>query len=250
MPALAVDLVDRKVAVITTAGGTVTALAAKAATTTISIVFVTGADSVENGLAASLSRPGGNATDVGMFTVVLEAKKLELLHEIIPKAKIIAMFVNPNSPFADTQSRNVLAAASAIGQQVHVLYVRTESDFETAFAALIEKRASALVVGSDPFFDGNRDKLIALAARHAMPAIYDRRELAAAGGLVSYGASFADAHRRAGVYVGRILKGANPGELPVQQPTKFELVINLKTAKALGLDVPLQLQQLADEVIE
>ena len=160
------------------------------------------------------------------------------------------MFVNPNSPFADTQSRNVLAAASAIGQQVHVLYVRTESDFETAFAALIEKRASALVVGSDPFFDGNRDKLIALAARHAMPAIYDRRELAAAGGLVSYGASFADAHRRAGVYVGRILKGANPGELPVQQPTKFELVINLKTAKALGLDVPLQLQQLADEVIE
>jgi putative ABC transport system substrate-binding protein len=205
LPALAVDLVDRKVAVITTAGGTVTALAAKAATTTIPIVFVTGADPVENGLVASLSRPGGNATGVGMFTVVLEAKKLELLHEIIPTAKIIAMFVNPNSPLADTQSRNILAAASAIGQQVHVLYVRTESDFETAFAALIEKRASALVVGSDPFFDGNRDKLIALAARHAMPAIYDRRELAAAGGLMSYGASFADAHRRA-----RCLRGPHP----------------------------------------
>ena len=173
-----------------------------------------------------------------------------MLHEIIPKAKIIAMFVNPNSPFADTQSRNVLAAASAIGQQVHVLYVRTESDFETAFAALIEKRASALVVGSDPFFDGNRDKLIALAARHAMPAIYDRRELAAAGGLVSYGASFADAHRRAGVYVGRILKGANPGELPIQQPTQFALIVNLKTASAMGLSIPRSILVRADEIVQ
>ncbi len=250
LPALAADLVDRKVAVITTGGGTVSAKAAIAATTTIPIVFVTGADPVENRLVASLSRPGGNATGVGLFTVVLEAKKLELLHELMPKAKIFTMLVNPNSPFAETQTKNIQAAARAIGQQVHVLYARTASDIDTAFSDLAQLESVALVVGSDPFFDSNRDRLVALAADRRVPAIYDRREIAAAGGLVSYGASFTDAHRHAGIYAGRILKGAKPGDLPVMQPTKFELVINLRTAKALGLDVPFHLQQRADEVIE
>jgi len=250
LPALAADLVSRKVSVITTAGGTVTAIAAKKATSAIPIVFVTGADPVENGLVTSLSHPGGNATGVGMFTVILEAKKLELLYEVVPKAGVIAMLVNPNSPFTNSQSRNILAAASVTGQQVHIVSVRTESDFDAAFAVIVAQGASALVVGSDPFFDGNRNTLVRLAARYAIPAIYDRREIAAAGGLMSYGASFPHAHRQAGVYVGRILKGAKPAELPVQQPTKFEFVINLKTAKALGLEIPPTLLARADEVIE
>jgi putative ABC transport system substrate-binding protein len=159
-----------------------------------------------------------------MFTVVLEAKKLELLHDLIPKAKVIAMLVNPNSPFAQTQSKNIQAAANAVGQRVNVLQVRTESDLDTAFETLAQEGVGALIVGSDPFFDGIRDRLVALAARYAVPAIYDRRELPAAGGLMSYGASFVDAHRQAGVYAGRILKGEKPADLPVMQPTKFDLV--------------------------
>jgi putative ABC transport system substrate-binding protein len=250
LPALAADLVNRQVALITTAGGTVTAIAAKAATTTIPIVFVTGADPVENGLVASLSRPGGNATGVGLFTVVLEAKKLELLHELIPKTKVIAMLVNPSSPFAETQTRNIQAAASTIGQRVEMLHARTEGELDAAFATLVQLGADALVVGSDPLFDNSRERLVALAARHAVPAIYDRRELAAAGGLMSYGASFVDAHRQAGIYAGRILKGAKPADLPVVQPTKFELVINVKTAKALGITFPQSFHLRADEMIE
>jgi putative tryptophan/tyrosine transport system substrate-binding protein len=185
-----------------------------------------------------------------MFTVILEAKKLELLHEIVPKAGVVAMLVNPNSPFTNTQSRNILAAGGITGQRVHIVSVLTESDFDAAFAAIVAQGAGALVVGSDPFFDGNRNRLVELAARYAIPAIYDRREIAAAGGLMSYGASFPHAHRQAGIYVGRILKGAKPAELPVQQPTKFEFVINLKTAKALGLDISPMFLARADEVIE
>jgi ABC-type uncharacterized transport system substrate-binding protein len=177
LPALAADLVGRKVSVITTAGGTVTAIAAKKATSAIPIVFVTGADPVENGLVTSLSHPGGNATGVGMFTVILEAKKLELLHEIVPKAGVVAMLVNPNSPFTKTQSHNILAAAGITGQRVHIVSVLTESDFDAAFATIVAQGASALVVGSDPFFDGNRNRLVGLAARYAIPAIYDRRAM-------------------------------------------------------------------------
>jgi ABC-type uncharacterized transport system substrate-binding protein len=250
LPALAADLVGRRVALISTGGGTVSALAAKAATATIPIVFVTGADPVETGLVASLNRPGGNVTGVGVSTVTLEAKKLEFLRDSVPRIKSIAMILNPTNAVSATQLIALQVAANTIGLQTHVLHVQIASDLDTAFAALVQRGADALIVASEPFFDSNRDRLVALAARYSMPAIYDRRELVVAGGLMSYGASFADAHRQAGVYAGRILKGEKASDLPVTLPTKFELVVNLKAAKAIDLTIPETFLVRADEVIE
>jgi putative ABC transport system substrate-binding protein len=250
LPALAAELVGRKVDVIVAQGGNLPALAAKSATSTIPIVFASGGDPVGDGLVASLARPGGNLTGVSFLGAELNPKRLELLSELVPQAGVIALLVNPNFSSAERIMRDVQEAARAKGVQLPILKAGTESEIDAAFAILVQLHAGALVVSGDPFYSSRRDQLVALASRHAVPAIYDFRVFPASGGLISYGASLTSAYRQVGIYVGKILKGAKPADLPVQQPTEFELVINLKTAKALGLTVPHSLLGRADEVIE
>jgi putative ABC transport system substrate-binding protein len=250
LPAMAADLVRHQVALVAVLGGGAGAFAAKAATRTIPIVFVVGVDPVESGLVPSLRRPGGNITGVSLFSGELEAKRLELLHELIPAAAVIGLLVNPNFPGSDVQLRDAQKAARTLGLQLIVASASSEREFDTAFATLVHQRAGALVVGADAFFLGLRDQIVALAGRHALPTIYAQREYAAAGGLMSYGTALASAFREQGRYVGRILKGEKPADLPVQQSTTVELIINLKTAKTLGLGFPLSLLGRADEVIE
>jgi ABC-type uncharacterized transport system substrate-binding protein len=247
---LAGDVIGRRVAVIVTTGGGAAALAAYAATTTIPIVFVNGVDPVSSGLVVSLNRPGGNATGVYIFQQVLEGKRLGLLRELVPSAASIAVLLNPTNANFQTQLRGVQDAARDLGQQVSILSANTEREIDVAFATVAQSGARALLVGSDPFFSSERDQVIALAARYAIPAIYEGREFATAGGLASYGTSLADAYRQAALYAGRILKGEKPADLPIVQPTKFEFVINLKTAKTLGLDVSPGLAASADEIVE
>jgi putative ABC transport system substrate-binding protein len=249
LPALAADLVGRKVDLIM-ATSPPSALAAKSATSTIPIVFRSGADPVGDGLVASLARPGGNLTGVSFIADELTAKRLELLSELVPRAGVIALLMNPNNATAERVIRDVQEAARTKGLQLHVLKASSESEIDTAFASLVQLHAGALVVGADPFLSGRREQLVALASRRAVPSIYAWREFAASGGLISYGPSLTSAFRLVGHYVGKVLKGAKPADLPVQQPTTLELVINLKTAKALGLTIPPSLLQRADQVIE
>jgi len=250
LTAYAVELVRRAVTVIVTAGGDPAAQAAKAATATIPIVFVSGSDPVKVGLVASLNRPGGNITGVHMLILGLGAKRLGLLHELMPAANPVGILVNPNFADALTQLRDVEDAAQSLGLKLVVQKAGTEFEFETAFADLARQKAGAILVIADPFFTSQRVEIAALAARYAMPAVFELREYAAAGGLMSYGPDLADGYRQGGVYAGKILKGQKPAELPVEQPAKLGLVINLKTAKALGLQIPDKLLALADEVIE
>jgi putative tryptophan/tyrosine transport system substrate-binding protein len=249
LPALAADLAGRKVDVIA-AFGPPSAHAAKDATSTIPIVFTDGGDSVERGLVASLARPGGNLTGVSFLTTELTAKRLELLSELVSQATVIALLVNPDNATAAGMTSNAQKAARTKGMQLPIVKASTESEIDAAFASLAQLHAGALVVGADPFFTGRHDQFVELASRHAVPAIFPLREFVDAGGLISYGANLASIFRQIGTYTGKILKGAKPADLPVQQPTTFELVINLKTAKALGLTVPQALLARADEVIE
>ena len=249
LSALAADLVRQRCVVII-AGGVNAAFAAKAATATIPIIFATGVDPLRSGLVGSLNRPGGNITGVFSVSASVEGKQLGLLREVVPTAAVIGMLVNPTSPGSERQERETQAAAQALGQQLHVFKASGERDIDNVFATLTQYRIGALLIAANALFTGQRDQLVALAARHAMPVLHYTREFAEAGGLMSYGSSLTDAYRQVGVYVGRVLKGEKPADLPIIQSSTFELVINLKTAKTLGLTVPYGLLNAADEVIE
>ncbi|MGB9020219.1 MAG: ABC transporter substrate-binding protein [Pseudolabrys sp.] len=249
LPEFMADLIKRKVAVIM-AGGPPAALAAKAATSTIPVVFTTGDNPVQTGLVTSLGRPGGNVTGVHVLFTELESKKLGLLRDVAPKADVVAALVNQTRSVATSQTAELQAAAQKFGQRIQIINAATEQDLEPAFASMVQLKVGALLVGSDPFFNAVRDQIVSLAARHAIPAIYEQRSFVAAGGLMSYGTNLADAYRQAGSYTGRILKGEKPADMPVVQATKFELVLNLKTAKALSLNIPTGLLTIADEMIE
>ena len=250
LPALVADLVGRKVDMIVTAGGPPPAVAAKRATSTIPILFTAVGDPIGAGLVASLARPGGNVTGFSILVVELNPKRLELLSQLLPEARVVALLVNPKNPSSERVISDVQEAAHTKGMQLPILKAASESEIDAAFASLVQMQVGALVVGSDPFFNSRREQLVALASHHSVPAIYEWREFAAQGGLISYGPSLTSVNRQAGTYAGRILKGEKPADLPVQQPTKFELVVNLKTAKALGLTVPQSILARADEVIE
>jgi putative ABC transport system substrate-binding protein len=249
LPVLAADLVRRPVAAIL-ANGPPSVVAAKAATSTIPIVFTMGEDPVKEGLVASMNRPGGNVTGFSTFTNQLFAKRLGLLKDTVPAATVMALLVNPNNPNAEPDTKEAEVAAAALGRQLAVFAARNEGDFEPVFAAIVQRRIGALCIGADGVFRARAEQLVALAARHRIPTIYDRRDFPDGGGLMSYGANYVDAWRSAGIYVGRILKGEKPADLPVQQATKFEFVINLKTAKAFGLEIPAGVLAIVDEVIE
>jgi putative ABC transport system substrate-binding protein len=250
LPELAADLIARQVNVLAATGGDESGLAAKSVASTTPIVFQMGSDPVRLGLVASLNRPGGRITGSTLLTTELAPKRLELLHELIPKATSVAMLVNPTDPSAELQARELQEAARAVGMQAHVLRASKDTDIEPAFTSILEHSDNALIVQTDPFFTSRRDRLVSLANQHSIPAMYGFREFAEVGGLISYGAELGDVFRHTGIYAGRILQGEEPANLPILQPTKFDLVINLKTAKALGITVPLTLQVAADEVIE
>jgi putative tryptophan/tyrosine transport system substrate-binding protein len=250
LPELAADLVRRQVAVIVTIQGTMSALSAKAATSTIPIVFSIGSDPVKTGLVTSFNRPGGNLTGVSFLSNLLGAKRLELLRQVVPNLRSIGNLANPTNPNSEAEVEDVRAAVGALGLELHVANASKENDIDIAFATFVRQRVDAILVNADAFYFGRRDQIVALAAQHALPAIHQLREFTIAGGLLSYGTSITGAFRTAGVYAGRILRGEKPADLPVMRPTKFELVINLKTAKALGLTIPETLLATADEVIQ
>jgi putative ABC transport system substrate-binding protein len=250
LPALAADLIASQAAVVVASGGTVAAQAAKAATATVPVIFVIGADPVKWGLVASLNRPGGNVTGVSFLLDALVPKRLEVLRELIPTGTSIGILANLKNPNAESDINDIRAAAKSFGQEIHVVAAGSEQDLEPAFARLIQARVAGLFVVPDPFLFSRRDRIVALAAQHALPAIYDRHETVLEGGLISYRPNVTDANKQAGIYAGRILSGTKPADLPVVQPTKFELAINLKTAKTLGITIPSTLLARADEVIE
>jgi putative tryptophan/tyrosine transport system substrate-binding protein len=250
LPGMAAELVRDNVAVLVTTGGEPAALAAKAATSTIPIVFTAGGDPVRVGLVASLNRPGGNATGISLLTTAPEVKRFGLLHQVVPNAAVIGVLINPSYPGANDQKQEVREAGHAVDRRVEIATPAEEQQLEPAFASLVERKATALLVSADPFFDTRRNQIVALAAKYKLPTIYQFRDYALAGGLMSYGISIADGYRQLGIYAGQVLKGTKPAELPIYQSIKFEFVINLKTAKAQGVEIPDQLLSLADEVIE